>query len=235
MSVKQLLDEILHYLMENDWDVIGCHSTDTYNNRILSLNKGHLIQTLPSNKFILCVGNSKRLWKRAKELLDQDISDPFDRVIAPEALQYCDQICQRFGISCTPFYPFSSEPFLVSFQDLAVATGIGVYSDDIKLVIHPKFGPWFALRFALIIDSDWNLQSLINCQLPTVSSFTLENINFESAKFFLIDGLNGDRYDPSRHIAARKSVPIGMTEMYSDEQIAYHYDLESYSSTELNL
>jgi hypothetical protein len=228
--MELLLNEIFQYLTENDWDVIGCHSTDSYNDRILFLNKEHLIKTLPPNKFILCVGNSKKLWKTAKDFLDRGIPDPFDHIISPKAVQYCHQICHSHGISCTPFYTSSSEPFLVSFQDLAVATGIGVYSDEIKLVIHPKFGPWFALRFALIIDSDWNSHSLSISRLPVASSFSLDNIDFNIAKSLLVDGLMGDRYDPYRHIAARRSVPIGLAEVYSDEQIAYHYDLESYSS-----
>lgn len=230
-QMEKLLEELVTYLLKNDWDVIGCHSTDSYNQRLILLHKQQRLHSLPSNKYILCVGNSKRLWKRAKELLAQQIPHPFDQILTPEAVQHCSQICQNYGITCTSFNSFSFEPFLISFQDLAVTTGIGVYSEDMKLVIHPIFGPWFALRFALILDADWNPQQSLPGRLPIASSFSLENVNFENVKSLLSDGLVGDRYDPYRHIAARRSIPIGLEEAYSDEQIAYHYHLESYSSS----
>ena len=38
----------------------------------------------------------------------------------------------------------------VAFQPLAVAAGLGALSEA-NLVIHPVYGPWFALRAAIVV------------------------------------------------------------------------------------
>jgi hypothetical protein len=224
--VAELYSRIRYFLEENDWDIIGYNSTDAYNHRIQDLKKN--LQLLPANKLILCIGNSKKLWRKAKDLLDHGSQDPFDTILTPQAIEKCSQICQNLSVSCIAYDTISFEPFLVSFQDLAVTTGIGIYSDDIKLVIHPIYGPWFALRFALLIDCEWDQQSYLISNYP-VSSFSLDGVEFCRAKDILSaqNTDDGGGYDPLTHIAARRSVPIGSGEIYSEEQIAYHYHLPS--------
>jgi epoxyqueuosine reductase QueG len=41
----------------------------------------------------------------------------------------------------------------VPLQHLAVATGLGALAPS-HLVIHPVYGPWFALRAAVVIDGE---------------------------------------------------------------------------------
>jgi hypothetical protein len=228
-SMEDLIRKIRESIFEEGWDVIGYNSTDAYNDRILNLKKN--LQLLPNNKLILCIGNSKKLWTKAKKLLDRGKQDPFDAILTPQAIDKCYQICHNSGVSCTAYETISFEPFLVSFQDLAVATGIGAYSDEIKLVIHPIYGPWFALRFALLIDCEWDQQSnLISHR--SIDTFSLEGVDFSEAKELLstsADGTlaGGGGFDPFSHIAARRSITIGSDEIYSEEQILYHYHISS--------
>lgn len=214
INLKNSLNNLCYF------NIFGYNLSNEYNKRILKLNKN--LHLLPKNKLILCFGNTKDLWYHAKELLQNNIQDPFDKILVPNAIKLSLEICQKYNLSCNIFMSHSFEPYLLSFQDLAVITDIGVYSNDLKLVIHPIYGPWFALRFALLIDCDNIDPNELNLALENrpICNLELNEEEFKEAAKYL-----SEEYDPLSHILARKSISLGSNEMYDDDQIAYHYGL----------
>jgi hypothetical protein len=102
----------------------------------------------------LLIGNTRALWPRFTDALrDPSIvpalaaeRDPLDRYTEraidaafPGARIYYGH--RRYGDAFVPL------------QHLAVAAGLGALAPN-HLVIHPAFGPWFALRAAVLIEGD---------------------------------------------------------------------------------
>jgi hypothetical protein len=95
----------------------------------------------------LLVGNTRALWApfsaaRARGEL-AGLADPLDR--------YTERaIAAAFPGARVYFAHRDYGGHYLPFQRLAVATGLGALSPG-RLVIHPVFGPWFALRAVVVV------------------------------------------------------------------------------------
>jgi methylmalonic aciduria homocystinuria type C protein len=108
----------------------------------------------------------------------------------------------------------------VAIQRLADEAGLAWLSPS-HLCVHPTFGPWIALRAAIVIDvpappTTGAMAPLCDCDahcLPKLQA-ALEAGEATSA-------------DVTQHwqhwVAMRDACPVGREHRYSDEQIAYHY------------
>ena len=100
-----------------------------------------------------------------------------------------------------------------------MCTGIGVFHKGTHLVIHSIFGPWIALRFALVLNVAWSSQLSLGATRPceAISCFSEE----EGKRADLL--LAGKEYSPELHIRARKIFSVSENVVYDDDQINYHY------------
>ena len=243
MAIPALLSTVITSLRRSEWDVIGMGRTDAYNALVVQEGKDSVLTLLPPRHLVLCAGHSKRKWAEAKELLATGVSDPFDHM-SEEAAGEMQQLLSDAGVSCDVFHAHSSEPFLVSFQRLAVATGVGVLHPDTHLILHRQFGPWIAFRFALVIGSISNdsTSRLSSHSMGPTSELDfvieeLKDILCDSRELILKDSDGGREasdiiqkschlpYSPSTFLAARQAFVIGSTHAYDKDQIAYHYHL----------
>src|SRR5262245_17031530 len=92
----------------------------------------------------LLVGNTRALWpifSAARDVLG-DAPHPLER--------YTEQTIDRIAGGAPVFYGHRryGDAF-VPLQRLAVAAGLGALAPT-QLVIHPVFGPWFALRAVIL-------------------------------------------------------------------------------------
>jgi hypothetical protein len=102
----------------------------------------------------LLIGNTRALWPRFCDALRDPAlaaeSDPLDR--------YTERAIggALHGAFRDPRIYYAHHQYggaFVPLQHLAVATGLGALAPS-HLVIHPVYGPWFALRAAVVIDGE---------------------------------------------------------------------------------
>jgi methylmalonic aciduria homocystinuria type C protein len=156
----------------------------------------------------ILVGNTRALWAPfvAAVHADRELaasSDPLDRYVERS-------IAAAFPGAPAWFSHRRYDGAFLPFQKLAVATGLGVLAPT-QLVIHPVYGPWFALRAIVLVDGD----------PPELAP---------PPRVSCCDGDCGARLDvalASRDwrawLAVRDACNVGRAYRYSDEQITYHY------------
>jgi len=108
---------------------------------------------------------------------------------------------------------YSTPRAFLPLQRLAAAAGIGTLSPT-HFVIHPIYGPWFALRAVIVCDGEppprGAAQRVCTCDERCLTAYR--------------DALVTD--GPGRWrawLAVRDACSAGREHRYSDEQIAYHY------------
>src|SRR3569623_838752 len=155
----------------------------------------------------LLVGNTRALWpifiaarKADAELLASP--DPLDlyteRTIArafPAARAWCAH--RRYDGAYLPF------------QRIAVTAGLGALAPT-QLVIHPTYGPWFALRALVALDG-----------APPPPAKPLIYRCAGECETRLAEALQTD--DWHAWLAVRDACCVGHEFRYGDSQLAYHY------------
>lgn len=156
----------------------------------------------------LLVGNTRGLWPRFKAAMaDPELashSDPLDR--------YTERTIETAFPGARAFYGHRQyDGAFVPLQRLAVATGLGALAAN-QLVIHPIYGPWFALRAAIVIDGEPVERTPIEppCRCGDACAVTLR------AALAAPD-------DRRAWLAVRDACTL-RTWRYDDEQIRYHYE-----------
>lgn len=168
----------------------------------------------PQRRLGLLVGNTRVLWPRFMAAIR---SDP---QLAAEA-HPLDRYTERALEQITATIPdarwwFGHRQYDGSFlplQRLAVETALGFLSPT-RLVIHPTYGPWFALRAVIVCKGDAPTTRL--ARMPCTCS---DLCNRALAAAEISTGPDAWR----AWLAVRDACPVGRTFRYSEEQIAYHY------------
>lgn len=94
----------------------------------------------------ILIGNTRALWEPFTAAANLDEADPLDR--------YTERaITEAFGDAPVFFTHRAYGGAFLPFSRLAVATGLGALAPS-HLVIHPIYGPWFALRAVVLVDGD---------------------------------------------------------------------------------
>ncbi len=166
----------------------------------------------------LLVGNTRALWPRLVEALERDPSlrgqpDPVDR--------YCEQriatVLESAGASWQARWAHTLPPDAYPIQALAHAAGLCDIA-PCRLAIHERYGPWFALRAAVVIDvagpSDAPDPPAVcaPCSAPCRRPFAAALAGGAS--------LEGDW---RRWLAVRDACPVGREHRYREPQLEYHY------------
>jgi hypothetical protein len=149
-----LIEAIAIRVADAGLNVIGAATAGDYDARVradLRLATRH-----PWARSLVVVGNGGGDFWRAFErrggpeiVSDPNPLDRFTRtVIAPAVAEALRETAVR-GLLVYPF-EFATEP--ISFMDAAVAAGLGAPS-LLGLLVHPRFGPWMALRAAVLVDA----------------------------------------------------------------------------------
>lgn len=160
------------------------------------------------NRRALLIGNTRALWspfvaaRAADADLDRD-PHPLDR--------YTEQtIAREFAGAPMWFAHVRYGGAFLPFQRLAVLTGFAARAPT-QLVIHPVYGPWFALR--AVVVSEGNPPSW-SPELPSYRCSGSCEAVFRSAC---------ESTDWRDWLAVRDACAVGREFRYSDDQIAYHY------------
>jgi hypothetical protein len=154
----------------------------------------------------ILIGNTRALWPIFLARADLDVADPLDR--------YTERVIEAVapGLRCWFAHRRYAGAFL-PFQRIAVAAGLGTKSPT-ELVIHPVYGPWFALRAVLTGEgappARARLAPVCRCEAVCHDAMT---------RAVAAQGPDSWR----AWLAVRDACTAGQTYRYDEDQLVYHY------------
>lgn len=179
----------------------------------------------------LLIGSTKVFWPTFLAALRtqpelQRSEDPVQDFVEGVVTQF------RQGISLPTEARFAHETSagrLVAFQRLAQIAGLA-WLAPCNLSIHPDYGPWIALRAAVLIDEVGELASIGKAPAGCDACAAACLPAFERARATLLGARVGTTGEVSSAedgwrpwLAVREACPLGREHRYSEDQIQYHY------------
>lgn len=179
----------------------------------------------PSGLGVL-IGNTRALWPALRAALRQEpslgeVRDVIDHYTALRIGAALQALSAPWEVR----WAFDKPPRRVAMQRLGHVAGLAHLSRAL-LNVHPIYGPWIALRAAVVVDAEGPPGPPIDppnrcsgCERSCVP--LLERaLAALRARGLEQPGL-GDTW--TLWLAVRDACPIGREHRYSDEQILYHY------------
>lgn len=174
----------------------------------------------------ILIGNTRALWPRLLAAVRDDTAlgaaaDPVDRYTIERILGVLQPLAPRWEVRWAHGRP----PRRVAMQRLAHVSGLAHLSRSV-LNVHPVYGPWIALRAAVVVDTDGPPGAPRDPPSPCPDCAHACVPRFERAAAALrARGLDqpglGDTW--RLWLAVRDACPVGREHRYGEDQIAYHY------------
>jgi methylmalonic aciduria homocystinuria type C protein len=166
----------------------------------------------------ILIGNTRAIWPafaaaRARDRALADAADPIELY----AERHVEKACARSGRAGAPTIFYAHRRYggaYLAFQRLAVAAGLAALAPT-QLLVHPTFGPWFALRAVILVNAEPPVVSPGRVARPCQCEGGGCEAAFERAC--------QHPEDWRMWLAMRDACPVGRAYRYSDDQIAYHY------------
>jgi methylmalonic aciduria homocystinuria type C protein len=173
---------------------------------------------------VVVIGNTRALWPAFAAALATDPElaadrHPLDRYAASTITSAVE--ATRGGVRAAVYFAPEPPPRRVALARLAEAAGLATIA-PCQLAIHPVYGPWFALRAAVVLDVDGppptppparpcdcarGCQPALDRALAAGSPTTGSELRAQWELW----------------VAVRDACPVGRDHRYSDEQVRYHY------------
>ncbi|GMH39743.1 hypothetical protein BSKO_07641 [Bryopsis sp. KO-2023] len=189
-----------------------------------------------SNAFILLIGNSRHLWKVFLGWLKENRngvagSNPLDTYVKESIEEIIQAAKPRFDARFYTSHETADDLVgggrYVAMQRFSALTGLAFNDISSHLAIHPKFGPWFALRGVIIFDD-------ICCPVenPILARDPLTEDQRNRAKAAMSQALDSNKNLSYEGVGKKwhcwvavRDALYGQTHpfRYSDDQIEYHY------------
>lgn len=166
----------------------------------------------PARPLGLIVANTRALWPRflAARAADPALAasrDPIEHYTESSVAHALD------GADATCVFPHRQyDGAFLPFQRLAAAAGLATLTPT-HLLVHPTYGPWFALRAVILVAGTAPATTPLapyECDAATLQAF-------EHA--LVAEGPESWR----AWLAVRDACPLGREHRYGAAQIAYHY------------
>ncbi len=200
------------------FDLVSWTSVAEYNQAVPPAF--HLPEFDHSETTCFVIGNSRVFWPifRAARLADPELLDsahPIDRYTEKVLTQLSQQIPLRYVLR----FGHTPPPQRVALQRLAHLAGLA-HLGPAHLTVHQDFGPWHALRAALVLDLALPANPkpapdpCTPCDKPCL-------LALKEALALDPESSVRPRYKPWLKI--REVCPIAPSKRYSEGQIRYHY------------
>lgn len=157
----ELLEDIKTALTAHGLNLIGTTTVTAY--EALVPAQYQVAALLPQAKTLVVIGNGGgafwtgfRAYCDARPEYRQEHAHPLDDYTVEIIEGALTPRLQQSGARYRYLYPFRFWTEPVSFMHLARAAGLAGPS-ILGVVIHPEYGPWIALRAALLIDQDLSI------------------------------------------------------------------------------
>lgn len=170
---------------------------------------------------VIVVGNTVGLWAHLARAIDGlPAIDPIDAYAARSIGAVAARVLA--GVRYDVYYAPEPPPRRVALQRLADVAGLAALAPS-HLCVHPTFGPWIALRAAIVVDVDGPDRPpppcARACDCATGCGPALERALAAGAPA----GADELRERWRLWLAVRDACPIGRAHRYGDDQLAYHY------------
>ncbi len=204
-----MLDELRAHLAAGGLDVVAVADAAPL--------AAHLAPLHPAARAVIVVGSGGRaLWERFTAWAAADFArrfrdepHPLDRYVAG-VLDGGDAILARAGVSARRLEPTVLFAPRVDFRRLAAAARLGGDA-PLGMVVHPVYGPWWALRGAWLVD---------RALAPTPPLADPCRGCPAPCRAAIAPGAEGTIWAATRE--ARLACVL-QAHRYLDEQLAYHY------------
>jgi hypothetical protein len=173
----------------------------------------------------ILIGNSRRMWPAFTRALRNDAAlvdaeHPLDVHVERALTDAAGQsITDRYVI----LWAHRTTPAPIAIQRIAHASGLAHLSPS-QLSIHPTYGPWWALRAVIVVDTDGPIGERPRAPDPCTACSKPCLAAFERALAATDLGRAGDverQWKPWANV--REVCPEGQTFRYDDDQLRYHY------------
>lgn len=168
---------------------------------------------------VVVVGNSRALWPRFLEWLDQDprrgtVPDPLDSYVEAAI----SDAVERLSLAASIRYAHEPPPRRIAIQRLAEVAGLAHIAPT-HLCIHPVFGPWISLRAAIIL-------AVPGPDPPAAPPDPCRGCTTEChaalAHALKASATVGPRSAWQAWVAVRDACRVGRDHRFSDDQLRYH-------------
>jgi methylmalonic aciduria homocystinuria type C protein len=170
----------------------------------------------------LLIANTKALWAIFVAALRNDPArleseDPLDTYVEAAVCEALASVPPR----AVPCFAHVTAPAPIAIQRLAELAGL-TWTAPSRLAVHPRYGPWIALRAAAVLDVDGPPGPPPRLAPPCTDCDRACRPVFERAvtETRTAHGL-GQAW--TSWLAVRDACPVGRDHRYDDEQIRYHY------------
>jgi methylmalonic aciduria homocystinuria type C protein len=169
----------------------------------------------------ILVGNTRALWTPFRAACAADpalraAADPIERYVEARLTP----VVAELGVGSAVRWAHDPPPRL-AIQRLAAATGLAPLS-PVGLNVHPVYGPWFALRAAVVLDLAGPAgdppPTALACEDCVHTCVPL----FERARAAQVGRASIADTWPL-WLAVRDACPVGRSYRYDEAQIRYHY------------
>jgi methylmalonic aciduria homocystinuria type C protein len=167
----------------------------------------------PERPVGILIGSTRWMWGPFKAALEEDPAlasdpDPIDRFTE----KFGERMCAAMHGTAVYSHRLYDGAFL-PFQRIAVAAGFAALAPT-HLLVHPTYGPWFALRAVILAGGD----------VPPRTTATLPCACDESCLGAFDAARAASGPDAWRAwLAVRDACPVGRKYRYFEDQLAYHY------------
>ena len=172
---------------------------------------------------VVVLGNTRALWPHVRDAVARGEHDPVDAHVARVVTDAVDAALAARSPRPRAEIRFAPEPppRRVAMQRLAHVAGLAWLAPS-HVCVHPVFGPWIALRAAVVIDVDGPAPrppAAPPCDCATGCQPALERA--------LAAGPPEDQAELRARwrlwLAVRDACPVGRAHRYDDDQLRYHY------------
>ena len=217
-----LLDVLKTSFAVAGFDLFSFCRVSAYNS---SVPAKYALSSVAEDQVIVMVGNTRRLWplicKRTKNLLENGgmVRDPVDSYVEEATAEAISSV--RSHVALVKFVHDTND--IVLFQHLACVTGLCWLCPEVKLCVHPVYGPWVSFRVAMVLSDESNIDlgppPKMVPPLFDGSQFGGPELQDAMAESSQISRLEGWR----KWVAVRDAIPIGKEHRFFEDQLRYHY------------
>jgi cyanocobalamin reductase (cyanide-eliminating) / alkylcobalamin dealkylase len=159
-------------------------------------------------------------------------SNPLDSHVKSAVHGACVEVFSEEKIDYDIHYSFDTGDRFVDMQRCAEAARLAHFDKSTYLCIHPTFGPWFALRAAIVLDMPYTLGAQpSHIPSPCIQAGCAEQqarqctLALQQANLQRDTGVIDSAAIPTwkRFLEVRDACNIGREHRYCENQIGYHY------------
>lgn len=213
------------------FDLCGAARVGDYNARLAGRPEFLLPDLGRADHCVLVVGNTAALWPRLLATLEAepercDAMHPLDDYCRQQIGAAADATARALAVPHRVRYASDSPPEAVAMQHLAEVAGLA-QTAPCNLSVHPRFGPWIALRAAAVFALEAPRAQPRATPCSSCADRPCRGPFEEAMAETWRDEHPGAAQRIARHyrrwLAVRDACPLGREHRYSEPQLDYHY------------